>query len=277
MLPVETASAVDHGGRQRQRRSKAVRAATQTVPSARTSRHGPARDEAPNLTRSEEGQGRGVGSRRTTRPSSRSHPPPPLPPRRSSSSCSRTRKTPAVPGHPVWVSRGATGEGPAVHRWPACRRRTHGGDSGHSWVAGEGRGGSGGGGADVPSVEQAVAVPMISLDWLSQRSAIRRPQKAEQLVEVPMETGYSLAVVAVKSLGRRAAAALAEQIVDNPVLQVRRGSGGGLQGSLPVQNPAAFGRADHVEIPAPRVGGLQRFPPEAGFYCFISALFWCCG
>ena len=69
---VETASAVDHGGRQRQRHSKAAGAATQTVPSARTSERccGPVQEEAPHLTKSEEGQGREVGSRRTTRPSS---------------------------------------------------------------------------------------------------------------------------------------------------------------------------------------------------------------
>ena len=54
------------------------------------------------------------------------------------------RRSPAVPGHPVCVSRGATGEGPAVHRRAARRRRTHGADSGHSWVVG---GRSGGGGA----------------------------------------------------------------------------------------------------------------------------------
>ena len=60
---VGTASAVDHGGRQRQRRSKAARATAQTVLSARTSerRDGPVREEAPHLTRSEERHGQGVG------------------------------------------------------------------------------------------------------------------------------------------------------------------------------------------------------------------------
>ena len=58
-----------------------------------------------------------------------------------------------------------------------------------------------------------------------QRSAVRQPQKAEQLVEVPTEPGYALAVIATKALGWRAAAALAEQIVDNPV--PGRGGGGG--------------------------------------------------
>ena len=61
---------------------------------------------------------------------------------------------------------------------------------------------------DVPSVEQVIAVPMISLERVPQRSGIRRPQKAEQFVEVPTEPGYSLAVIAVQALGRRAAAAV---------------------------------------------------------------------
>ena len=74
---------------------------------------------------------------------------------------------------------------------------------------------------DVPSVEQVTAAPMISLDPVPQRSAVRRPQNAEQLVAVPTEPGYSLAVIDVQALGRRAAAALAEQIVDIPVPQVR--------------------------------------------------------
>ena len=53
-----------------------------------------------------------------------------LSPSRSSSSCSR--KSPAGPGRPVWVSRGSTGTGPAAHRGAACRRRAHGTDSGSS-------------------------------------------------------------------------------------------------------------------------------------------------
>ena len=55
-----------------------------------------------------------------------------------------------------------------MHRRAARRRRTHGADSGHSWVAGEGdqvvevlwK-------LDVPAVEQVIAVPMISLDQVS--------------------------------------------------------------------------------------------------------------
>ena len=36
---------------------------------------------------------------------------------------------------------------------------------------------------DVPAVEQVIAVPKISFDRVPQRSAFRRPQKAEQLVK----------------------------------------------------------------------------------------------
>ena len=115
---------------------------------------------------------------------------------------------------------------------------------------------------DVPSVEQVIAVPMISLDRVPQRSAVRRPQKAEQLVEVPTEPGYSLTVIAVQALGRRAAVALAEQIVDIPVPQVRRG-GGGLQGSRAGQGSTAVDVEQIVEIPA-RNRGLQGFRPGHG-------------
>ena len=76
---------------------------------------------------------------------------------------------------------------------------------------------------DVPFVEQIIAVPEISLDWVPQRSAARRPQTAEQLVEVPTERGYALEIIATKALGWRAAAALAEQLVATPVPQGRRG------------------------------------------------------
>ena len=128
----------------------------------------------------------GVGSRRTTR-----QVPGAPTPSRSSSSC--LKKSPAVPGHPVWVSRGGhrrrsssapLSSSPTSYPW--CRFWTLLG----CWEG-------------VPSVEQAIAVPMISLDRVRQRSAVRRPQKAEQLVEVPTEPGYSLAVVAVQFLERR--------------------------------------------------------------------------
>ena len=56
---------------------------------------------------------------------------------------------------------------------------------------------------DTPSVEQVIAVPEISLDWVPQRSAVRRPQTAEQLVEVPTERRYVFAIIATKALGWR--------------------------------------------------------------------------
>ena len=84
---------------------------------------------------------------------------------------------------------------------------------------------------DVPSVEQVIAVPEISLDWVSQRSAARRPQTAEQLVDVPTERGYVFANIAAKALVWRGAAALAEQLVATPVPQGRRGGCGSLQDS----------------------------------------------
>ena len=40
---------------------------------------------------------------------------------------------------------------------------------------------------DTPSVEEVIAVPEISFDRVPQRSAVRLPQKAEQLVEVPTD------------------------------------------------------------------------------------------
>ena len=46
--------------------------------------------------------------------------------------------------------------------------------------------------------EQVIAVPKIFLDRIPQRSASRRTQKAEQLVEVPTEPIYALAVVALE-------------------------------------------------------------------------------
>ena len=117
---------------------------------------------------------------------------------------------------------------------------------------------------------QVTAVPKMSMDRIPQRSAVRRTQMAEQLVEVPTEPGYALAVLASKFYSRReicgilsgqgTTASGAEVIVDTPVPQGRRGSGGGPQCFLPEQSPAASDVEQIVDIPACR--GLQGFLPE---------------
>ena len=90
---------------------------------------------------------------------------------------------------------------------------------------------------DVPSVEQVIAVPEISLDRIPQRSAVRRTQMVEQMVEVPTNPGFALAVVASKLCSRREI---------RHMLQGRGGGGarGGLQGSRAGQNSTAIFGAD---------------------------------
>ena len=135
----------------------------------------------------------------------------------------------------------------------------------------------------MPAVEQVVAVPKISLDRVPQRSASRCPQKAEQLVEVPTEPGYALAVNAVQAIGLRAAVGMAEQIVGGgglqgfragqgapaadveqiveiPVPLGRRGKGGGPQGSLVGQKSTAANVEQIVDLPA---RGSSRYSPRA--------------
>ena len=61
--------------------------------------------------------------------------------------------------------------------------------------------------------EQVIEVSKVSLqDVVPLRAALRQPQLAEQLVEVPTHPGYALAVMAVRTLGWRAALALLEQL-----------------------------------------------------------------
>ena len=84
----------------------------------------------------------------------------------------------------------------------------------------------------------------------------RRPQRAEQLVEVPT-------VVSFSSLQQQSA----EQIIDIRVPPGSRGGGGGLQSFLPVQNSTAPSQ-QIVDIPV-RSGGLQGFSPRRGFFIFI--------
>ena len=91
---------------------------------------------------------------------------------------------------------------------------------------------------------------------IPQRSACRRPRRAEQLVEVPT-------IVSSSSLQQQTA----EQIIDIPVPHGRAGQAG-LQGFSQGQGSAAFSGADLVDIPVPRGGGSSR----TSFYCFILAL-----
>ena len=74
----------------------------------------------------------------------------------------------------------------------------------------------------MPDPEQVIEVPQISHEDVSMRTAVRDTQLAEQLVEVPTNLGYALAVVAVQTLGWRTAAALIEQFGHTPA----RGGGG---------------------------------------------------
>ena len=76
-------------------------------------------------------------------------------------------------------------------------------------------------------VEQAIAVPKISLDCIPQRSFVRTPLIAEQLVEVPT--------------------VLAEQIVDTPV------PCGRVHGSLPGQSSSSRRGVERAEVPKIRL------------------------
>ena len=94
-------------------------------------------------------------------------------------------------------------------------------------------------------VEQAIAVPKISLDPIPQRSVDLAPQMVEQLVEVPT-------FLTLSSLQQTA-----EQIVDIPVPgghDRRR-----LQGFLSRQSSTAAGVVQNVDIPVR--GGLRVFLP----------------
>ena len=101
---------------------------------------------------------------------------------------------------------------------------------------------------------QVIGVPKISPDRTRQRlgDSLRQPQTADQLVDV-------LTIVSCSSLCGNV-----EQNADIPV-PPRRVGVRGFQGFRPGQESAAFGRADHAEIPVPRRGfdeGCQGFHPE---------------
>ena len=163
-----------------------------------------------------------MGSRRTTRPSSGSTHPPSL----SSSNC--TRKSLAVPGHPVWVSRGRHRNGSSTAPWSSsptscpwsrfwiflCRMVEQLADVMRFFDT------------LLPVPEQAIEVPKILLDDVPVRTAVRDTQLVEQLAEVPTIISYS-------SLQRTV-----EQHVDIPVPR-RGGRNAGLQGFPPRQSSTA--------------------------------------
>ena len=105
---------------------------------------------------------------------------------------------------------------------------------------------------DTLTPERVIAVPKISQDRIPQRFVDwRRPQRAEQLVEVS-------AVVSFSSLQQQSA----EQIIDIPVPGTR-GDHGGLQGFHPRQRSLQRTVEQTVDIPAD--GGLQLFILDPGF------------
>ena len=100
--------------------------------------------------------------------------------------------------------------------------------------------------------QQVIAVPKIFFDRVPQRSALRRPQKAKQWVEV--RTMLSSALLQQHT---------AEHIIDLPV--PGRGCGGergGLQGSHPGQGSTA-GASEQI-VDNPIRGGPQGFLPRQG-------------
>ena len=122
---------------------------------------------------------------------------------------------------------------------------------------------------DFRVAEQVTEVPKIVCPPRAARTVLGAPQTAELLVEVPTEPAYALAVVAVQAIGLRVAMALAEQIVDKPVPQVRRGGGGGLQGFRAGQGTPAADMEQIVDFPVPlsrrrRSGSPQGSLPGRG-------------
>ena len=90
----------------------------------------------------------------------------------------------------------------------------------------------------MPDPEQVIEVHQISHEDVSMRTAVRDTQ----LVEVPTNPGYALAVVAVQTLGWRTAAALIEQFGDTPARGGGADSRGGSRGPRPGRDTARSGR-----------------------------------
>ena len=188
--------------------------------------------QAPYLTRSEDGQGRGVGTSCTTRPrSGASHPPQAAGTKYFSLDVedvpaaglrpgvlAEPRPQERVPRHTVEHITDLVRVAPMVQILDAPVPQTV---------------------EQLPDIlrffdtlmpdpEQVIEVPQISHEDVSVRTAVRDTQLAEQLVEVPTNPGYALAVVAVQTLGWRTAAALIEQFGETPA---RGGGGGSRRGS----------------------------------------------
>ena len=111
---------------------------------------------------------------------------------------------------------------------------------------------------DFRVAEQVIEVSKIVCPPRAARTALRAPQTAEQLVEVPTVLSYS----SLQQL-------IVEQTVDIPV-PGRAGGGerGGLQG-FSGQGSTAFFGADRVDIPG---GGLQGSRPGQGSASSSSSL-----
>ena len=96
--------------------------------------------------------------------------------------------------------------------------------------------------------ELVVDVPMVSLqDVIPLRAALREPQLAEQLVDVPTTPGYAFAVVAVRTLGWPAARALFEQLAASPGRDTNTGHRFGVLVIMQLKFQQSF--VENMEVP----------------------------
>ena len=128
--------------------------------------------------------------------------------------------------------------------------------------------------------EQVIEVPKFSLPPCRPRTALREPQTAEQLVDVPTVVSWSVLIPVPRgSGGQRLQGSLPEQSpAARPVEQlVDIYSGGGLQGLRPGQGSTAFPggssqrtAAQIADIPVPGRDS-RSFPPESDSHAFGEA------